>query len=125
MEQTDTEAIREISGDLKKLRLRVESLIEHVGVLATLLEEGKARKQGKKAESPLYRDVLAFLQEHNDEWFRPGQIVKTGVTAGVGPQPVGMILKRMVRENLVESRELIPDGTGYVATEYRACQRST
>lgn len=77
---------------------------------------GTGEKKAQKKRSDFYHAVLAYLQAHRGEYLRPGDIAKSGL--GVGPQPVGMVLRGMESEGIVQVRDLPPNEAGWVAREY-------
>lgn len=94
-------------------------------ILRKLNEAPQTRTRGttkaQREEGPLYVAVKEFLEKEKGTWFRPGEIVsKARDTIGkAGPQPVGMVLRRMVGEGIVDVKELPAGQDGYTPKAYR------
>jgi hypothetical protein len=115
-EELDTFAVRIGRGMKDVLLIPIMEKLNDLQERLTQVGPAKAKFR-EKAKTPLYSAILTFLQEHPGESVRPGEIAKSGV--GAGPQPIGMVLKRMANEGVVDVESLPPDYTGYVAKKYR------
>jgi hypothetical protein len=81
----------------------------------------RSTTKAQREEGPLYTAVKEFLEKEKGTWFRPGEIVSRskGTLGKAGPQPVGMVLRRMAGEGIVDVKALPTGQDGYTPKAYR------